>query len=83
MDIMKCYNYYFSKDFPMMIGLGREVEQSLKHLSGGRKILFYIVIFTECMRFLAPVYLRLNNRDLTRKYAAVLKGSNFCAKNCV
>ncbi|MBJ8025760.1 AimR family lysis-lysogeny pheromone receptor [Bacillus cereus] len=80
MDIMKCYNYYFSKDFPMMIGLGREVEQSLKHLSGGRKDFILHCYFHRVYEILAPVYLRLNNRDLTRKYAAVLKGSNFCAK---
>ncbi|MBW3490824.1 AimR family lysis-lysogeny pheromone receptor [Bacillus sp. FDAARGOS_1420] len=79
-DIMKCYNYYFSKDFPMMIGLGKEVEQRLKQLSGGRKDFILHCYFHKVYEVLAPVHLRLNNKELTRRYATILKNSNISAK---
>ena len=66
----------------MMIGLGREVEQSLKHLSGGRKDFILHCYFHRVYEILAPVYLRLNNRDLTRKYVCCVKRFKFLCKNC-
>ncbi|OUA92822.1 hypothetical protein BK704_32770 [[Bacillus thuringiensis] serovar konkukian] len=79
-DIMKCYNYYFSKDFPMMIGLGKEVEQRLKQLRGGRKDFILHCYVHKVYEVLAPVHLRLNNRELARKYATILKNANISAK---
>ncbi|PEQ05831.1 AimR family lysis-lysogeny pheromone receptor [Bacillus toyonensis] len=75
-SIMKCYGYYFSKDFSMMIGLGKEVEQRLKQLSGGRKDFIQHCYFYKLYEILAPVHLRSNNRDMARKYAYIIKNTN-------
>ncbi|HDR7789586.1 hypothetical protein COJ60_05210 [Bacillus cereus] len=74
--IMKCYGYYFCKDFPMMIGLGKEVEQRLKQLSGGRKDFIQHCYFYKVYEVLAPVHLRSNNREMARKYAFTIKNTN-------
>ncbi|WP_353054382.1 AimR family lysis-lysogeny pheromone receptor [Bacillus thuringiensis] len=79
-DIMKCYSYYFSKEFSMMIGLGKEIEQTLKKLSGGRKDFMGYCYFYKVYEVLAPVHLRSNNRDLARKYASIIKNANICTK---
>ncbi|MEW9579382.1 AimR family lysis-lysogeny pheromone receptor [Bacillus toyonensis] len=75
-NIMKCYGYYFSKEFPMMIGLGKEVEQRLKQLSGGRKDFIQHCYFYKVYEVLAPVHLRSNNKDMARKYASIIKNTN-------
>lgn len=75
-SIMKCYGYYFSKEFSMMIGLGKEVEQGLKQLSGGRKDFIQHCYFYKVYEVLAPVHLRSNNRDMARKYAYIIKNAN-------
>ncbi|HDR6245329.1 TPA: hypothetical protein QCU24_003072 [Bacillus cereus] len=75
-SIMKCYGYYFSKEFPMMIGLGKEIEQRLKQLSGGRKDFLQHCYFYKVYEVLAPVHLRSNNRDMARKYASIIKNAN-------
>ncbi|HFK1405596.1 TPA: AimR family lysis-lysogeny pheromone receptor, partial [Bacillus cereus] len=75
-SIMKCYGYYFSKEFSMMIGLGKEVEQRLKQLSGGRKDFIQHCYFYKVYEVLAPVHLRSNNRDMARKYAYIIKNAN-------
>lgn len=75
-SIMKCYGYYFSKEFSMMIGLGKEVEQRLKQLSGGCKDFIQHCYFYKVYEVLAPVHLRSNNRDMARKYAYVIKNAN-------
>ncbi|OUC03108.1 hypothetical protein BK784_06080 [Bacillus thuringiensis serovar medellin] len=74
--IMKCYGYYFCKDFPMMIGIGKEVEQRLKQLSGGRKDFIQHCYFYKVYEVLAPVHLRSNNREMARKYASTIKNTN-------
>ncbi|PFT85751.1 hypothetical protein COK81_23270 [Bacillus thuringiensis] len=75
-SIMKCYGYYFSKEFSMMIGLGKEVEQGLKQLSGGRKDFIQHCYFYKVYEVLAPVHLRSNNRDMARKYAYIIKNAD-------
>ncbi|CDN39290.1 unnamed protein product [Bacillus thuringiensis DB27] len=66
----------FCKDFPMMIGIGKEVEQRLKQLSGGRKDFIQHCYFYKVYEVLAPVHLRSNNREMARKYASTIKNTN-------
>ncbi|MDY0854045.1 AimR family lysis-lysogeny pheromone receptor [Bacillus thuringiensis] len=80
LNIMKCYGYYFSKEFSMMIGLGKEVEKDLKQLSGGRKDFIQHCYFYKVYEVLAPVHLRSNNREMARKYASIIKNANISTK---
>ena len=38
MNIMKCYNYYFSKEFVLMLGVAQETEKQIMKLKGERKL---------------------------------------------
>ncbi|WP_459503042.1 AimR family lysis-lysogeny pheromone receptor [Bacillus sp. C1] len=79
-NIMKCYNYYFSKEFSLMLGIAQETENLIMQLNGERKVFIKQCYIHRIAEVLGPVYLRLNNLESARHYALITKNANVCTK---
>ncbi|KAA6470439.1 helix-turn-helix transcriptional regulator [Bacillus cereus] len=80
MNIMKCYNYYFSKEFVLMLGVAQEAEKQIMKLKGERKLFIKQCYIHRIAEVLGPAYLRLNNLEAARHYAYIIKHANISKK---
>jgi hypothetical protein len=78
-DIVKCYNYYFEKNFPLMLATARQAEKSLQFLSK-RELFIKECFLHRIAEVLGPVYLHLNNLKLARHYAFTIINADICPK---
>lgn len=78
-EIIKCYNYYFEKKFPLMLETAREAEKNLQFL-GKREHFIKECYLHRIAEVLGPVYLHLNNLKLARHYAFTIINADICPK---
>lgn len=78
-EILKCYNYYFQKKFPLMLETAKEAEEMIKTLSG-KNLFMKECLLHRVAELFGPIFLRLNNLALARHYAFIITNANICAK---
>jgi hypothetical protein len=78
-DIIKCYNYYFEKKFPLMLETARQAEKNLQFLSK-RELFAKECLLHRIAEILGPVYLHLNNLKMARHYAFTIINADICPK---
>lgn len=78
-EIIKCYNYYFQKNFTLMIQTAREAEKTLQLLSE-RELFIKECYLHRIAEILGPAYLHVNNLKLARHYAFTIITADICPK---
>ncbi len=79
-DIMKCYNYYFDKNFERMLTIGNEIENSILTVSESRKLFIRNCYIHRVAELFCTVCLQLNDLEATRHYAYIIINANICNK---
>ncbi|MEX0417749.1 AimR family lysis-lysogeny pheromone receptor [Bacillus sp. C30] len=79
-NIMKCYNYYFDKDFERMFTIGSEIENSILAVSESRKLFIRNCYIHRVAELFCTVCLQLNDLGATRHYAYIIINANICDK---
>ncbi|EJR01978.1 hypothetical protein II5_04403 [Bacillus cereus MSX-A1] len=79
-EIMKCYNYYFDKNFERMFTIGNEIENSILAVSESRKLFIRNCYIHRIAELFCTVCLQLNDLEATRHYAYIIINANICNK---
>lgn len=78
-EIIKCYNYYYTEDFPLMLATAKEAERSLGKL-GDRQLFIKECYLHRLAEVLGHVSLHLNDITQARYYANLIINANICPK---
>ncbi|MHB0800511.1 AimR family lysis-lysogeny pheromone receptor [Bacillus thuringiensis] len=79
-NILKCYDYFAQKKIHHMLDLALKVEEMIKNLNDSRKLFIKECYLHRIAEILAPVYLHMNELELSRHYSFLLINANICAK---
>lgn len=79
-DIMKCYNYYFNKEFERMLTVSQGIESKILSISENRKSFIKNCYIHRVAELLCIACFQLNDLESTRHYANIIIHANICDK---
>lgn len=79
-EIIKCYNYYHSGKFHLMLETAEEAESMLHELSDKRELFIKECYLHRLAEVFGPVHLHFNNLESAKHYASIIINADICPK---